>query len=425
MARAFQWLAYSILLSVLFLPAGVHARVYIDITSPAFTPLPMAIYELLGPTEGREVARIIKEDLEFSGLFSAVDREAYIESPLPVFDPQNWSPLGVDLVLKGSLNLTADRIEARVYLYDVIEARKILQKHYIAKHKHVRSLAHTIADDLYKKITGEDGVFRTKIAFVGDRQNRKIIYIVDWDGERIRNTGIEGELLLTPHWSRDGTRLVYSSTRGGQWGLFLVDFKRKREKLLIRSEGTHIAGDFLPDGSAFVFSSSLKGTPDIYLFYVDTLSRKRITNWRGIEISPAVSPDGKSIAFVSDHGGSPQVYVMQTDGGNVRRVTFSGNYNTSPVWSPRGDRISYSGRVGGLNQIFTIKIDGTELMQLTSSGNNEEPSFSPDGRFIAFSSDRKGTKGVYIMRANGEQQKRISPKKMRAFGPGWSPNKIF
>jgi TolB protein len=112
---------------------------------------------------------------------------------------------------------------------------------------------------------------------------------------------------------------------------------------------------------------------------------------------------------------------MNRDGSNIRRLTFEGSYNTSPSWSPKGDRIVFVGQ-RGRNQIFTIKPDRTELTQLTVSGNNEDPSFSPDGRYITFSSDRDGVKGIYIMRANGESQRRITPKRLKAFGPNWSPN---
>ena len=112
-----------------------------------------------------------------------------------------------------------------------------------------------------------------------------------------------------------------------------------------------------------------------------------------------MSPDGKYIAFVSDKGGSPQVYTVRRDGSDVRRITFKGSYNTSPSWSPKGDRIVFAGRQG-TNQIFIVNPDGTGLTQLTTRGDNENPSFSPDGRYITFSSDRDGVKGIYIMRAN-------------------------
>lgn len=411
-----------------FLPAlhsTAEARVYIDITSPGFRQIPVAIYRLSGAGAGAEISDIIRDDLQFSGVFAYVDRDAYIETPLPVFDPGNWSPLGVEIVVKGSVSVDGDRLSATIYLYDVVEAKRLFQKQYKAALRHLRPLAHTISNDIYAAVTGASGVFRTKIAFIGQRDGRKGIYIMDWDGKRLQDTGVGGDLILSPHWSADGKRLIYSAARGRRWYIFLLDFKERKERLLVRSAGTNIAGDFLPDGSGFLFSSSKAGTPDIYLFDLRTSRQRRLTRWRGIEVSPSVSPDGKRVAFVSDHGGSPQVYVMDIGGGNVRRITFSGNYNTSPAWSPQGDRIAYSGRVYGKNQIFTVAPDGSDPLQLTDRGNNEEPSFSPDGRYITFTSDRDGARGVYIMRANGEAQKRITARDIRAFGPRWSPKKIF
>jgi TolB protein len=192
-------------------------------------------------------------------------------------------------------------------------------------------------------------------------------------------------------------------------------------KKVFSSKGTNIVGDLLPDGNEFVFSSSKDGNLDLYMMSLKNDTIKKLTSSQSIEVSPTISPDSEHIAFVSDRGGSPQIYVMHRDGSDVRRITFTGSYNTSPSWSPKGDRIVFSGR-RETNQIFVINPDGTGLTQLTIQGNNEDPSFSPDGRFITFSSDRDGVKGIYIMRINGESQKRITPKRMRAFCPRWSPN---
>jgi TolB protein len=193
------------------------------------------------------------------------------------------------------------------------------------------------------------------------------------------------------------------------------------EKRIFASKGTNMAGDFFPKGDAVTFSSTQDGTPDIYVMSLKDNAIRKLTRTQGIEVSPVVSPDGTRIAFVSDRGGSPQVYIMRTDGSDIRRVTFEGSYNTSPSWSPSGDRIVFSCRKGK-NQICMIKPDGTDLIQLTDIGNNEDPSFSPDGRYITFSSDRDRTRGIYIMRANGESQKKISPQGLRSYGPRWSPN---
>ncbi len=411
------------LIILVLLPLDALSRIIIDITSPGFRQLPVAIYDFVGSEAGREISEIIRDDLEYSGVFDIVNKDAYIETALPVFNPSNWTPLGVEVVVKGSTVEEADEVKATVYIYDVVEARKILQKKYASKKKYIRLLAHTIANDIYKEVTGHESVFTTKIAFIAKKGSKHGIFIMDWDGKRIRDTGIRAGLIVSLHWAEDPWRIVYSSERGKRWGIYLVDFKKKRERLLYSPPGINIAGDFIPGKRAFLLSSSKAGSPDLYIYYLDKRKTKRLTKRRGIEISPSVSPDGKEIAFVSDHAGSPQIYIMNIDGTGLRRLTYQGSYNTSPTWSPKGDRIAYVGMRGGKNQIFIIKPDGTDPIQLTEVGNNEDPSFSPDGRFIAFTSDRDGYKRVYIMRANGEAQKPLSPSKLTAFGPKWRPEK--
>ncbi len=409
------------ILSLSFSPLqSAEARVYIDITSPSAKKVPIAIFDFQGPS-GSEVAQIVREDLTFTGLFTYIDKAAYVETLSQPFNPKNWTPLGIDAVVKGSIT-DGKNPAVTVTLYDTFEGREVFSKQYVSDKELLRQLGHSISNDIYNSLTGKPGIFRTRIAFVGEDEGEKGIYIMDWDGYRIKKLGLKGTLVLAPHWSSDGTKLVYSSERSRQWGIYLLNLPKMTEKRVFVSRGTNMAGDFFPDGNSFILSSSKDGTPDLYVFTINNNNMKKVTSTHGIDVSPAVSPDGKSVAFVSDRGGSPQIYVMRSDGSEIKRVSFEGSYNTSPYWSPTGDRIIFSGRRGSKNQIFIVKPDGSELTQLTEIGNNEDPSFSPDGRFIAFSSDRDKTKGVYIMRANGEAQKRITPKDLKAFGPRWSPN---
>ncbi len=401
-------------------PFSAQGKVYIDITAPQAKMMPIAIYDFQGQG-GKEISDVIRDDLIFTGLFMYIDKASYIEAASQPFNPSNWTPLGIEAVVKGTVS-GDKKLTASVSLYDPFESKEILTKQYQSDKDLLRQLGHTIANDIYTALTGAPGIFRTRIVFVGERGGERDLYLMDWDGHRSRKLGLRAGVLLTPHWSADGSKLVYAAERGRQWNVYLLDFLQMSEKRVFTSRGVNMAGDFFPNGKAFAFSSSKDGTPDLYTFSLENNTARRLTSTHGIEVSPAVSPDGSRIAFVSDRGGTPQVYIMLSDGTEIRRLTFEGSYNTSPSWSPTGDRVVFaSRRGGGKNQICIVKPDGSDLMQLTDQGNNEDPSFSPDGRYISFMSDRDRQKGIYLMRANGESQKRVTPRDLKAFGPRWSP----
>lgn len=402
------------------LSAGAEAVVHIDISSPTLKKLPIAIPEFGGP-QGREISDVIKDDLDFTGIFLCLDRKTYTETPSQPFNQKNWLAIGADAVVKGAISEGKD-ITALVFLYDAVQGKEIFRKEYQTGPALLRPLAHTIANDIYQQLTGEPGIFRTRIAFIERRGGEDSLSLMDWDGGRKNDLGIKGNVLLSPHWSKDGARLLYSSERYRQWGIYLLSFKKMAEEKVFSSKGTNIAGDFFPNADEFIFSSSMGGAPSLYSYVVSASRLSRLTSSRSIDVSPSLSSDGSQVCFVSDRGGTPQLFIMSRNGYDVRRLTFNGSYNTSPSWSPKGDRIVFSGRVGSKNQIFTISPDGSGTTQLTDRGNNEDPSFSADGRYIVFSSDRDGEKTIYVMRSTGEAQKRILPKGTRAFGPRWSPN---
>ncbi len=392
-------------------------KVFIDITSPGLRKLPVAVQQFTGAPE---VSDVVKADLTFTGLFECLDDAAQIEQPRQPFNLNNWRGLGVELVVKGR---STSGLNMLITAHDIVDGREVLRKEYAASSSAaLRQMGHAIANDVYRVLTGKQGIFRTKIAFIGEAAGRKELYTADWDGHKIASTGISGGVLLKPHWSPDGTKLIYSAERFRQWDLFVLDIKSMREKHIRTAAGLTIAGTFFPDNRRFVFSSSRDGNSGLYIGDSVSGQVQKITSSPWIDISPVVAPDGRSFAFVSNRSGSPQIFVADSSGYNIRRLSFQGGYNTTPAWSPNGDRIAYSSLSGGGHQIFLMKPDGTGVTQLTSRGNNEDPSFSPDGRHIVFMSDRDGTKGLYLMHLNGEGQTRITPRGLRATSPNWSPN---
>jgi len=390
-----------LLLSISYPLTTPDAKVYIDITSPGMRRIPVSILSK-GIDEARSVEDIVKNDLFYTGLFEGVSPDK----------PQ--AEIGIEIELNGT-----NKLEATVNVIDRVEGIDILGKRYEAEKGIIRALAHTISNDVFERITGKKGAFRTRIAYIqegptGERE----IYLMDWDGYNPRPL-ISGGLISSHHWSMDGRYIVYSSEVNRSWRIYLVNLEGFEKRMLFQSRGLNLVGNI--SGNQLVFSSSKDGSPEIYTMDINNNTYKKLTHSYGIDISPSFSPDGTMIAFVSDRGGNPQIYIMDTRDGGVRRLTFEGNYNTSPAWSPDGKWLAFTGRVGGKNQIFLIKYDGSDLRQVTEIGNNEDPSFSPDGLFIVFSSDRDGERGIYQMRIDGEGERRLSPKGVRARMPRWSP----
>ena len=173
---------------------------------------------------------IIRDDLEFTGFFLSIDRAAYIEKSAEAFNPKNWTVIGAEAVIKGTVRREKDGITAVVSLYDTSEGREVLRKEYKGTKASIRHLGHTIAGDIYQHITGEKGIFKTKVAFVAEDEGKKGLYLMDWDGADIKRLGIKGNFVLRPQWSQDGSKIVYSSERGGQWGIYLLDFTKMTEK---------------------------------------------------------------------------------------------------------------------------------------------------------------------------------------------------
>ncbi len=415
--KRFLFFIVCVLCSVFCVLNFAHAeKVYIDITSPGMRKLPVAVQGFIG---GDEISDIVKNDLTFTGLFDCIDEAAHIEKPEQPFNSNNWKGLGVELVVKGRV-VTGKGLSVVVSAYDVSEGREVLKKEYSASAELLRLLSHSIANDIYKILTGQNGIFRTRIAFVGKRSKAEL-FIMDWDGHRMHGLGVTGGILLSPRWSSDGTKMIYSAERNRSWDIYLLDMNTMREKNVVRIGGLNMAGNFFPNNKEFVFSSSKDGKSNIHIGDILSMKGWKLISSPWIDVSPAVSPDGNYVLFVSNRSGSPQIYIADKDGNGIRRLTFEGSYNTSPVWSPKGDRIAFVRMINGKNQIFVMKPDGTGMTHLTDRGNNEDPSFSPDGRYIVFTSDRDGSKGIYLMRANGEDQKKITPKGFRATGPGWSP----
>lgn len=417
-------------LLLVFLPTLLLAQPsYIEVTAPGSRLLKLAVDSprsldpLPNPESAKLVTDVITYDLNMSGVVAA---ETYVQLPavkdfsLVDVDFVSWLSAGFDLLVRGEYSLKDGRLTIEYRFYDVINRKLITAKRYLGTAKDLRRFSHAFADEILRVITGEQGVFTTKIAYVSNQTGNKEIYVMDWDGHNPLPLTKNGSINLNPDFSPDGREIIFTSYKRGNPDLYRRSLYNTAEVVLSSRKGLNITGSWSPDGRKIALALSKDGDAEIYTLDKDGGNPGRLTISPALDLYPAWSPDGRKIAFVSDRLGKPQIFVMNADGGEVKRLTTTGNYNVNPRWSPKGDRIAYSRMTNGVFNIFSVALDGSSDIQLTFQGNNENPSWSADGRFISFSSKRNDGNGVYVMRADGTGQVKVSQGKGAFFQPAWS-----
>jgi TolB protein len=376
----------------------------------------------------REIADVASFNLAVAGFFKVVDPASFL-ADLPAeklsIDPQKWKDVGAYGVIKYRVITTGDAVDVDFRLYEVSKGTTpSLQKTYKGKKSELRSIVHAWSNQVVKYYTGELGFFGSKIAFVVKKRGQSQVFAMDFDGANPYSVSRNKSINLLPAWSRSGGQLAFTSYMRGNPDVYVVGAGGGRPRKLSAQRGMNTGAAWSPDGSKLAITLSKDGNPEIYVISaIDGAILRRLTSDKAIDTSPAWSPDGSEIAFVSDREGGPQVFVVPASGGAARRVSFNGSYNTTPSWSPKkGTRvIAYTTRDGGHYDIVTVDLDSKKLTRITQGeGNNEEPSFSPNGRAIAFASSRGGGSGVYIANADGTG-KAVKVWSGSATGVDWGP----
>ena len=405
--------------------------VYINVTGGGAKKLNIAIPEftiLTGadPTGlGKLLAEVAGADLTFSGLFSVVAATGSIPASDPAALQQSWrdfAAAGAHAGVHGLLSLRGPRLEAEVSLHDLTnpEFRLIARKSFEMTSDQPRRLAHKIADDIVLQFTGELGVADTKLAFVTGPLGGKEIMVADYDGHGARPVTRNSSINLMPVWSPDARSLAFLSYKNGYPDLFRAfPFERRPEQPLAAFLGLNSSPAWSPDGRSLALTLSKDGNPEIYVLTVATGTFRRLTRHAGIDTEPSWSPTGRQIAFVSDRGGSPHIYVMDAEGSGVRQLTTSG-YHTQPRWSPKGDTIVFTARQG-THDVWAIGADGSNPRRLTAGpGDNQGSTWAPDGRHVAFQSNRMGVWQIFAMLADGSEPTPITRGTTDHTSPSWS-----
>ena len=419
---------------------SVQAQLRIDITEGQVAPTPIAIANFTGPDGdvsevGKQIAQIISEDLESSGLFEPIDSAAFIEPPkAPSVRPNfnNWTPLGVKGLLVGSAYVDgAGMLQVEFVLWDVVIQRNITGGGGNADQTAIRRISHQIADFVYEEFTGDAGYFDTRVVYVAESgsQSRRLkrLAIMDQDGHNHQYLTSGADLVLTPRFSPTANEIAYLNYFNNEPNVYLFEIATGRTERLGSFPGMTFAPRFAPSGDKLIMSLAQDGMTDIYEMDMRTQAINRLTQSASIDTSPSYSPDGKQIVFNSDRGGSQQLYVMNADGKNVQRLSFNQGRYATPVWSPRGDIIAFTKMASGQFYIGVMNVDGSGERLLAKGFLVEGPTWAPNGRVLMyfkqepFETDGSGgATHVYRIDITGFNEKRIiTPSD--ASDPAWSP----
>ncbi len=422
---------------ILLASAGsLPAEPVIDLTNPTLRPMPIAITDFYGAspsdtTVGADIARVVAADLERSGLFAPIDSRAFIQTAeslraQPRFG--DWRVINAEALVTGTTATEQDgRLRIEFRLWDVFGETQMTGLAYFSTPENWRRIAHIIADAIYKRITGEDGYFDSRIVYISESgpQDRRIkrLAIMDQDGENHRFLTDGSNLVLTPRFSPSTQEITYLSYFNDRPRVYLFNIETGQQEVLGDFPGMTFAPRFAPDGNSVIMSLAKSGNSDIFAMDLRTRRVTQLTNHPSIDTSPCYSPDGSQIVFNSDRGGSQQIYTMNADGSNVQRISFGKGRYATPVWSPRGDLIAFTRIDQGKFYVGVMRPDGSGERLLTEGWLVEGPTWAPNGRVLAFFRQTPGANGtvrVYSIDLTGYNERElITP--MDASDPAWSP----
>ena len=412
------------------------APLEITVGGGQFEPVPVALTSFEAGTPAMEliaddIGAVVEADLLVTGLFHLIPKAAFIAQPSAFDSPPvyaDWRAIKADALITGRVERASDgRLMVQFRVFDTDAEEQIEGLQLLSDPGDWRRVAHKVADGIYAKLTGEGPYFDSRIVFVdetgpkGDR--RKRLAIMDQDGANLRYLPGADGLVLTPRFSPNDQSVLYISYDTGEPQVYLINLDTGQREMLGSFPGMTFAPRFSPDGSQVVLSLSQGGNTDLFIMRLTDRQLRRLTTNPAIDTSASFSPDGSQLVFESDRGGSQQLYIMPVSGGPAQRISFGqGNYGT-PVWSPRGDTIAFTKIGSGQFNIGVMRTDGTDERLLSSGFLVEGPTFSPNGRVIAFFRETPGQSGrAQLMSIDiTGRNLRIVETPNAASDPAWSP----
>lgn len=395
----------------------------LELTQGINSALPIAINAFGADKASQEIGQVIENDLTLSGQFKIVSgpQGANAQSSVGAL-----RLLGADSVVTGRITPVGNHYEVSFTLTDAVaNGATLLTKTYQINANQLRPLAHHISDEVYQKLTGERGIFSTRIAYISvQRMPQKTNYsleVADADGHNPQSLLISSEPIMSPSWAPDGKSISYVSFEKKRAQIFTVSVETGQRRLITSFPGINGAPAWSPDGSQLTVVLSKSGTPKLYNIDVRSGTMKQLTFGDAIDTEPRYSPDGKNILFTSGRGGSPQIYRLSLADGQISRITFEGNYNARASYTPDMKNIVMLHRDERQFNIGLQNASGGPIVSLTFSGRDESPSVAPNGRLILYATHNQDKGVLGIVSLDGRIRMKLPARDGDVQEPAWSP----
>jgi TolB protein len=417
--------ALLLLALALCLAGTARAQLTIDIIGGGATTLPIAIVPFAGEANyPYPLTEIVGADLARSGLFRLIDPVGVNPRPARAEDIRfaDWTGRGADAVVVGSVTPQSDgRVEVRFFLLDAVKQTQLAAVSYVVTPAQFRATAHQIADVIYEKLTGDAGVFSTRIAYITKQGPRYELLVAEADGYNPQTIVNSNEPLLSPTWSPDGTRIAYVSLESKKPIIYVQSLATGQRQVLANFRGSNSAPAWAPDSSRLAVTLSRDGGSQIYLINADGSGVQRLMSSGAIDTEANFAPDGKSILFTSDRGGSPQIYRLTLATGVVERMTIEGSYNVSPRHLPDGKGFVFVRRDGGSFNVAIQDFATRQVQVLTQGTLDESPSVAPNGKLILYASESGGRGILAAVSSDGRVKQRLTAAAIDVREPAWGP----
>lgn len=408
---------------LLCVASPAYAVLNIEISGAGANQIPVVIVPLEGEEKlAQSITEIVSADLKRSGIFRLVDAQGKAPHKLHEVVYADWP--GVDALLIGSATVQSNgRAEVKFRLLDVVKQTELIAQAVSGKSDQLRAIGHRIADMIYEKLTGDAGVFSTRIAYVNRQGNTNRLVVADSDGYGEQTVLTVNEPIMSPAWSPDGSQLAYVTFEQAHAVVYTQSLLTNQRVMLANFRGSNSAPAWSPDGKNLAIVLARDGSSQIYLVKPDgsDLRRMASTASDGIDTEPSFSPDGQYLLFTSDRGGSAQIYRAPVQGGATERVTFGEGTNFSPRYSPDGKGFVFAHRINGKFYIAIQDFQTGQVQLLTEGGWEKRPSFSPNGKLVLFASEALSRGILATVSSDGRVKQKMIPQAGDIREPVWGP----